>query len=224
MRHWWILFLLSLPACAQFGEFAATADGRQLYFSSTLRLTAATATASESRIFRITDGVVELYAESQHTQSSNNGARAPQVSSDGSVIGFSLDVHAILQGAAAADLGFAPLVLSRSAQWAALSTAAGPPPINNPPQSTLINLATGQRIALPEAVAGAFVGASSVASDGTVVVDAGAMGPGLFKQGTFTPLSLRGPFGIFGISDNAKVLVYGQLFNFPASPQQRLIA
>src|SRR5258708_30824037 len=142
MRHWWILFLLSLPACAQFGEFAATADGRQLYFSSTLRLTAATATATapESRIFRITDGVVELYAESQHTQSSNNGARAPQVSSDGSVIGFSLDSHAVLQGAKSADLGFAPLVLSRSAQWAALSTAAGPPPINNPPQSTLIDL------------------------------------------------------------------------------------
>src|SRR5258708_1447257 len=125
MKHWWILFLLSLPACAQFGEFAATADGRQLYFSSTLRLTATTPAAPESRIFRITDGVVELYAESQHTQSSNNGARTPQVSSDGSTIGFSLDGHAILQGAQTADLGFSPLVLSRNAQFAVLSTGSG---------------------------------------------------------------------------------------------------
>jgi uncharacterized protein (TIGR03437 family) len=113
--------------------------------------------------------------------------------------------------------------MSRNAQWAALTTPTGPPPTNAPPQSTLINLATGEKFALPEAVAGSTRGASSVASDGTVVFDIGVLGPGLWKQGTFTSLPLRGPFGISAISDNAKVLVYGQLFNFPTNPQQRLI-
>ena len=241
MRSCIILILLSSPVFAQFAEFATTDDGRQLYFTSTLQFAGSPAGYPESRIYRIDDSGIALFAErgslaAAGTFSSGFGARTPRVSGDGSAIGY------VLSGICpSADpctggtsqtilrkpdgpivLGSGALTLSRNARWALLTGGPGPPPINTPPQSTLVDVDTGERTSLPGSAAAPF----PVSSDGTAILQvfSGVSGGvGLWRQGTFTPIALRGPFGVFAISDDAKLLVYSQLFDFPANPTSRLL-
>jgi uncharacterized protein (TIGR03437 family) len=199
------------PIWAQFSELQATVNGGQLYFTSTLQFAGSPPGAGQPRIYRIAETGLELFEDA-----SSSGA---QVSADGRTVGFVKDSVAQLRGLRAQALGPGSLAMSRSAQWAVLTQSAGPPPVNAPPQSVLINLDTGERTALPEAVGATF----PVASDGTVVLQ-GANGPGLWKAGQFTPLTLRGPFGIYAISDDARILIYSQFVTNTANPEQRLVA
>lgn len=61
-----------------------------------------------------------------------------------------------------------------------------------------------------------------VASDGTVVIQQ-ASGPALWKNGVITPIPVQGPYSVWGISDNAAVLVYLRL-EPGAQPMHRLIS
>ncbi len=214
MRRWLILIPLSFPLCGQFAELASTDDGKQVYFTTALQFSGAPVSRGEVRIYRIAENGLELFEDVP--DASGFLARSPQVSADGRTVGFTLNAQAELRGLRAAVLGpAARLSMSRNAQWATLTGIAGPPPANAPPPSILINLGTGERTRLPQPVAAPF----PIASDGTVVLQGG-----LWRQGSITPHPLRGPFAIFAISDNAGVLVYLQLFDFPANPQQRLVA
>jgi len=238
VRSCFILLLLSSPVFAQFAEFATTQDGRQLYFTTTLQFAGSPAGYPESRIYRIDDSGIALFVErgslaATCTFSSGFGARTPRVSGDGSAIGYVLNgicsspdpctsgtSQTILRKPDGQTvLGTGALALSRNARWAVLTGGFGPPPINTPPQSTLINVDTGERTQLPGFVAAPF----PVASDGTVVLQSPTGGFGLWQNGNFTPISLRGPLSIFAISDDAQLLVYGQLFGFPANPTNRVL-
>jgi uncharacterized protein (TIGR03437 family) len=236
-----ILIALCSPAFSQFAEFATTDDGRQLYFTTTLQFAGSPVGYPESRIYRIDDSGIALFAErgslaATGTFSSGFGARTPRVSGDGSAIGYVLNgicpstdpctgatSQTILRKSDwQTDLGTGALTLSRNARWALLSGAFGPPPINAPPQSTLINVDTGEQTSLPGSAAAPF----PLSSDGTAILQVFSGitgGVGLWRQGTFTPISLRGPFGVFAISDDARLLVYSQLFDFPANPTSRLL-
>lgn len=200
--------LVSLSLRAQFAELASTDDGRQVYFTSTLPFSGAAPSLPEPRVYRIAESGLELFA----------AGRAPQVSGDGRTVGLSAGNGGELRGLRAAVLGRGNLSMSRNARWAVLTGSNGPPPLNTPAQSVLIDIETGERTILPGPS-----GARRLASDGTVFLQ-GQSGVGLWRQGSFTPLTLRGPFGVFAISDNARVLVYTQLFDFPANPRQRLVA
>ncbi|HYL74970.1 MAG TPA: hypothetical protein VEU96_12240 [Bryobacteraceae bacterium] len=238
MRSGTILILLCSPAFSQFAEFATTDDGRQLYFTSTLQFAGSPTGFAESRIYRIDDSGLALFVERgslavSGTFASGFGARTPRVSGDGNTIGYVLsgicpssDVctggtsQTILRKSGGQTvLGIGALTLSRNARWALLTLPNGVPPINSTPQSTLINLDTGERSQLPGFAAAPF----PVASDGTVILQSPTGGFGLWQQGNFTPVSLRGPLSIFAISDDAQLLVYGQLFGLPANPTNRVL-
>ena len=234
MRSCIILILLCSPVFSQFSDFATTDDGRELYFTTTLQLAGSLTSFPESRIYRIDGSGLALFSErgslaAAGTFSSGFGAGMPRVSSDGNTIGYVLNgicpspdpctsatSQAILRKSDGQTvLGTGALALSRNARWAVLTRGPGP---NTPPQSTLINVDTGERTQLPGFVAAPF----PVASDGTVVLQTPS-GIGLWQNGNFTPISLRGPLSIFAISDDAQLLVYGQLFGFPDSPTNRVL-
>jgi hypothetical protein len=230
-----ILIAFCCPLLAQFAEFATTDDGRALYFSTTLQFAGAATSNPESRIYRIDDSGLTLFAERGSlavtgTFASSYGARTPRVSGDGSTIGYTLSgicpspdlcangvSQTILRNPSGQIiLGSDALTMSRNARWAILTTTAGPPPINAPPQSTLINLDSGERTKLPGSVAAASF---PVSADGTVILQGTTGGFGLWKQGNFTPIDLRGPLSIFAISDDARLIVYNQLFDFRLTPR-----
>lgn len=238
MRSCIILILLSSPVFAQFSEFAATDDGRQLYFTTTLQFAGSPTSFPESRIYRIGDSGIALFVErgslaATGTFASGFGARTPRVSGDGSTIGYVLNgicpssnpctgatSQTILRKSDGQTiLGTGALTLSRNARWAVLTGGPGPPPINTPPQSTLINVDTGERTQLPGFAAAPF----PVSSDGTVILQSPTGGFGLWQNGNFTPVSFRGPLSIFAISDDAQLLVYGQIFGFPSNPTNRVL-
>jgi uncharacterized protein (TIGR03437 family) len=242
----WVLFLaVSFPVFAQFTDLVSTGDGRQLYFASTLQFAGAPASLPESRIYRIAENGLELFAErgalaATGTFASGYGARSPQVSTDGRTVGLILSgicppgqscispgSQVELRGQSAMVLPADPLAfnMSRNGQWIVLTTTAGPPPINTPPQSTLINVTNGQRFDLPAQVP--LNSLWPVASDGTVVL-AGASAPGtsmvgLWRQGQFTPAVVTGPFSLLGISDDAGKLIYLQLKGLAAATTQSLV-
>ncbi|MCW5982485.1 MAG: hypothetical protein KIT09_30645 [Bryobacteraceae bacterium] len=228
-----------IPALGQYVELASTDDGHQLYFSSTLRLAGARPDHGEFRIYRVTEtGSIELFAERGALApgtsfASGDGARAPQVSGDGQTVGFSLPgacapqdpcvtpvTIAALRGRHEGVIGEGSLLMSRNRRWALLTQPAGPPPANITPDATLIDLETGERSSVPPPPPGVRL---AVASDGTVVGQRSS-GPGLWRQGRFAPLSITGPFTIWGISDDARILIYAALADFPENPRQELVA
>src|SRR5712692_9120606 len=92
-----VAFLCAFRSHGQpvFLELASTDDGRQLYFSSTLRLGAAAPGRREFRIYRTAASGVELFAErgalaSTNSFSSADGAVNAQVSGDGQTVGLTL--------------------------------------------------------------------------------------------------------------------------------------
>jgi len=221
------LILLSGPLLAQFSHFAATDDGRQIYFTSTLPLAGDPPGFGESKIFRIGESGLELFATSTlpATLNSRAGATAPQVSGDGQTVGLTRDGNGELLGVGATVLGPGVLAMSRNALWAVLTVSIQqPPPINSfSAQSTVINLATGERTIFnfPQALSGTI---GMIASDGTVVIPSPS-GPSLWRQGVLSPVTLPASSNIVALSDNAHVLLYVQIQNVsPANPRQRLVA
>ncbi len=91
-----LLLAVAINLSAQFRELAATDDGRHLYFSSTLMFPGmAIAFFPEARIYRVTPQGIEVFAERgalvpTGRAVSGDGARMPQVSSNGQIVGFTL--------------------------------------------------------------------------------------------------------------------------------------
>lgn len=213
-----LLLAMVLPAWGQFSQLAATDDGKQIYFTSQLLLKGATPAAAfpETRIYRFGADGVTLFAErgtlaSKNSFSSGDGASNPQISGDGTVVGYTLNDVCLpgsecvqsegqVRGASLQDLGPGSLQMSRNGRWALLTTT----------QSTVrIDLSTGQRTVVP-APGRNYYGPSAahnIASDGTVLGQQdGVMG--LWKQGQFTPVQL--PLGLslnaLALSDDATAL------------------
>lgn len=219
-----VLILLSCPLFAQFSHFAATDDGRQMYFTSTLQLAGDPPGIAGSRIFRITGDSLEPFAGSGVSLSS--GAYDPQVSGDGQTVGLTRNGSGELLGAGATVLGPGTLTISRDARWALLTVSSIlPPPINSYlSQSTVIHISTGERTVLPQVNGFSQTFGPGIASDGTVVMQ-GTSGTGLWRQRNFTPVMLPDRSVIAALSDNAQVLLYNQILNTSsANPQERLVS
>ena len=219
-----VLILLSCPLFAQFSQFAATDDGRQIYFTSTLQLAGDPTGVAGNRIFRVTGNGLEAFAGSGDSVSS--GAYDPQVSGDGQTVGLTRNGNGELLGVGAAVLGPGTLTMSRNARWAVLTVSSIlPPPINSYiSQSTVINLATGERTILPQVNGYSQTFGPGIASDGTVVMQ-GTSGSGLWRQGNFAPVALPDGSSIEALSDSAQVLVYSRVLNTSsANPQELLVA
>lgn len=183
-----LLALMLVGASAlwgQFSQFAATDDGKQIYFISRLVLNGGT--AGPNRLYRIgPDGVV-LYAEAPAA----GGVNAPQVSGDGHLVAYTAGFsEAQLTGAKNVDLGPGSVQLSRNGRWALLS---------NQSVLTLIDLAGGGRTD----IAVAAYWARGVASDGSVLTPAG-----IWKQRVTTPLppTPNSSFTPLALSDDASTV------------------
>lgn len=219
-----VLILLSCPLFAQFSFFVATDDGRQMYFTSSLPLAGDPPGVPGSRIFRLTGNVLQPFAGS--LDSAASGAYNPQVSGDGQIVGLTRNGNAELLGAGVNVLGPGLLTLSRNARWAVLTvTTIMPPPINSYlVQSTVIDIATGERTSFPQVNGYTQSLGPGIASDGTVVMQ-GQSGTGLWRQGTVTPVTLPDGAFVVALSDNAQVLIYRHVLNdLSGIQQQRLVA
>jgi uncharacterized protein (TIGR03437 family) len=247
-----LIIATACPLFAQFSQLTAIDDGTQVYFTSTLLLkgTTSTATWPEARLYLNGPGGVTLYAQRgalapQIDNVSSQGVSSPQVSGDGSLIGFTFNnicpagptcttpvpSEAELRGAQTLDLGPGSLQLSRNGKWALVTSVQTIDPQTHQlaaQTSTLINLATGARNALPGPPAGAN---RTLASDGTVLVlepagsSGGAAGVGLWKLGQFTPLQLAGGFQATALSDDASTLIYQVVAISPgATPSASLLS
>src|ERR1017187_9730264 len=219
-----VLILLSCPLFAQFSFFVATDDGRQLYFTSSLPLAGDPPGVAGSRIFRVTGNVLEPFAGS--LDSAASAAYNPQVSGDGQTVGLTRNGNAELLGVGVNVLGPGLLTLSRNARWAVLTvTTILPPPINSYlVQSTVIDIATGERTYFPQVNAFTQSVGPGIASDGTVVMQ-GPSGNGLWRQGNLTPVTLPDGAFVVALSDNAQVLIYRHALNdLSGNQQQRLVA
>jgi uncharacterized protein (TIGR03437 family) len=201
------LIAFCVPLCGQFSNLASTGDGVQLYFSSPMTLFAAPYAPGEYAIYRFTENGLEPFQQD---------ARLPQVSEDGRTVGFTSNGFGVLRGLRTGTVGAGSFVMSRNGRWAVLTGTPAPPPVNGPAPSVLVNLETGERTPLPGTAAGTF----PVASDGTVFIQ----GMGLWRGGKLEPLVLNGPFSAFGLSDDARLLVYTQLADYPAAPRQSILA
>ena len=216
-----VLLLLARPLFAQFSEFAATDDGRQMYFTSTLPLAGDPPGVGEFRIFRIAENGLEPFAASRLAVAQfGGGATGAQVSGDGKTVGLSRDGNGELLGAGATVLGPGFLSMSRNAGWAVLTVSyVQPPPTNSfSAQSTVIDLATGERTVFPREI-----GIGKIASDGTAVASTPS-GPSLWRQGNFTPVALPDRSTLVTLSDNAQVLLYSQVLGVSPKLEQRLVA
>jgi uncharacterized protein (TIGR03437 family) len=230
-----LLLALSCPVFAQFAQLTATDDGTRVYFTSTLLLKGVTSTTTwpEARLYQIGPAGLTLFAQRgalapQNTNVSGEGASNPEVSGDGALIGFTFSnicpagptcttpvpSEAELRGTKTLDLGPGSLQLSRNGKWALVTSAQTIDPQTHqmlPQTSTLINLATGERDALPGPPAGAT---RTLASDGAVLVlepagsSGAAAGLGLWKQGKFTLVQIAGGFQVGALSDDASTLIY----------------
>lgn len=229
------VLLVATPSFAQFAQLAATDDGSQLYFTSQLQLRGATSTSSshfagEARLFRFGPDGVTLFAErgslaSQFTSGSDPGVAGPQVSGDGSVVGFtfrfvcptdpqcmqSIDEGEI-RGQQTLDAGPGTLQLSHNGRWALLTQMVSNGSPDAPPAitftSTLIDLVTGQRTDVPPPPNPAT---HTLASDGTLLVQPPAGPISVWKQGQFTPIlwpsGLAAGFMSMTLTDDAKTLL-----------------
>src|SRR5271157_2869499 len=92
-----LLFALAIRLSAQFTQLAATDDGKYLYFVSELLLRGRIQNLlwPETRLYRFGPDGVTLFAQRgrlapQSSGGSGDGVSDPQVSGDGSLIGFTL--------------------------------------------------------------------------------------------------------------------------------------
>jgi uncharacterized protein (TIGR03437 family) len=228
------LLLAGLPLAAQFAELASTDDGRQLYFSSTLQFAGKVADRGETRIYRVAEDGISLFAErgplgSLNSFSSGFGARSPQVSGDGQTVGLTLrdicpnetpcitTVNRVeVRGRYNRVLGTGSLALSRNGRWALAIPAGGPLIPGFTSTATRINLETGDFVPVPLPPIGAPL---VLASDGSLLVQTG-----LWRDGSVTPFTLFGPAALWGISDNAKTLIYRAISSPSDNPRQQIVA
>jgi uncharacterized protein (TIGR03437 family) len=234
MRYWSLLLLAVTPLSAQFSQFAATDDGSQVYFTSQLVLySGSTLQNTESRLYRIgADGVtlaplapVSLSVACLGSISSSFGISGTQISGDGSLIGYTLQLpcgpnpEAELSGSQTADLGPGTLQLSRNGRWVLLTTVATSTPPAPAFTYTLIDLTNGQRTTVTPAP---YFSSRAIASDGSVLVQGG-----IWKQGQVTPIPF--PLGLaynpLALSDDASTIVSYAYVTGPAGATSgRLVA
>ncbi|MCC6590134.1 MAG: hypothetical protein IT168_25810 [Bryobacterales bacterium] len=222
-----LILVVVAPLQAQFTELATTDDGSRLLFSSTLTLTTAAAEYPENRIFQLTrPNTIQLFAErgpKANTSSfgTGDGARHPQVSGDGSLVAFTLGgtceseppcqspvTRTILQGPAAeASFNSDSAFLSRNGRYLLFTNPPGPPPANITAPSLLRDLQTGKVEEIPSLGGGTPI-RRPVASDGTVLTQ--QVFPALWKAGSSRFVRLPSPiwYSLWGISDNARILLY----------------
>jgi uncharacterized protein (TIGR03437 family) len=211
-------------ALAQFSELSTTLDGRHLYFTSAVNFRGAPADRGEQRIFRVTEtGSIEFFAERPPVLAptfsfgSGDGARSAQVSADGQSVIYTLQgicedpanctsnsgSRAEIRGRYAQTLGSGTAYLSQNGRWALLVPPGGfgpghPAP---PPDATLFNLGTGEQTLVPQPP---FVIARPLASDGSVLTASKENGAyGIWRAGSFRPLSVSGLIAPWAISDDA---------------------
>lgn len=210
---------------AQFSQFTTTDDGKQVYFISPLTLHSNAGAPPANRLYRIGPEGVSLFAEAPPSFSfllgSNSGIRGPQVSGDGSLIGFTIEnfkstcapstecspvpAEAILRGAKTMDLGPGTLQLSRNGRWALITPTQFFDPSTGSPianlSATLTDLTAGTSAAVPTAFPYA---ARFVASDGSVLLP-----NGIWKQGTLKPLPppTVGSYNPLALSDDASTVI-----------------
>jgi uncharacterized protein (TIGR03437 family) len=225
------LLVLAAPVVAQFAELATTDDGSQLYFTSKMLLKGREPGPwPESRLYRFGPAGLTLYAERgalapKDSGSSNDGVSHPSVSGDGAVVAFtwygicrnpecSAAIDKVeVRGRETLDLGNGVSQVSRNGRWALVSALGSN-------TSTLVDLSSGQRTAVPLAPVFVNGGVSQVrlASDGSFLAGAvKEVSPiltrverGIWKAGQFTPLSLPENFLPFGLTDDgASVLAIG---------------
>lgn len=136
-----IYLVLAAPACAQFGEMAATDDGKQLFFTSRMRMKGGQASSPrpESRLYQHGAEGVRLVAERgvlapPSSFTSADGVARPSTSGDGGVIGFTFNnvcrapancvevvsSRAEVRGRETVDLGAGIVRISRDGLWALL--------------------------------------------------------------------------------------------------------
>jgi len=179
-----VFFFFSFSLWAQMGfhHLATTDDGKQLYFSSPLRMRGAQQYGHD-KIFRLMDGRYELFAMEQllppaTPQSNFYLLSEPDVSGDGTVASYvawrtclgvsscvfvELNQSNILGPVPNAPITFTGRTrLSRSGRYAVQFGATG----FRDRGVTLIDLPTGERTGVP----GSVVGRQIVTSDGTVIV------------------------------------------------------
>ncbi len=200
-----------MTAQAQPSSLATTDDGRQLYF------------ASDSKIFRITESGLELFAAlpadlpGYHDPNIQPRVYLPMVTGDGAVVGFTSDAYCPpfgaclagayttgqLKGRMAGSPGQGTLSLSRNGKWAVL-TARDYGSIYPWPNSQLIDLENGTAIWIPFPVYPPVV----VAADGAIA-QPNHYGGAVWKPNQYIalPLAPQGPGGPVGISDNSRVVV-----------------
>jgi uncharacterized protein (TIGR03437 family) len=224
MRLLLVGFLSALCALAQFSEIAASDDGSQIYVTTTFVIDGVVNTTPlppPERVFQVGTGQATLLVQPDNTATLAQ-ASTPQVSGDGSVVGYTMNlfcaaaapcgaqnVESFLKSPTAKDLGPGALQLSRNGQWALMvvpnDLAGGPPGSVNPPgYATLMNLQTGQTANVPLPPDGS----RAIASDGSILTPTG-----VWKAGTITPVVYGSavpsvPFLSPVLSDDASTVVY----------------
>jgi uncharacterized protein (TIGR03437 family) len=193
-------FLSVFCALAEFTEIAASDDGGQIYVTTTFVIDGVVNTTPlppPERVFQVGTGQATLLVQPDTTTMPLAQASTPQVSGDGSVVGYTMNlicaaampcgaqnVESFLKSPTAKDLGPGALQLSRNGQWALMvvpnDLAGGPPGSVNPPgYATLMNLQTGQTASVPLPPDGS----RAIASDGSVLTPTG-----VWKAGGITPV------------------------------------
>lgn len=224
-----LLLLAATPLLAQFSQLAATDDGKQLYFISPLVLYSSSPSQSaEPRLYRIgPDGVSQIaFVRNPFSGfSSGEGVSNPQVSGDGSLIGYTLQNVCDSTGACGPQaqleyagqikpLGPGTLQLTRNGRWALLASVAFP---SGTPVATLIDPVTNFAAQVPQPRISSY---RIVASDGTVLVEGG-----LWRAGQITAIQFPSDltYNPLALSDNAAIVI-STAFTAGAAGSLRLAA
>ena len=224
--------LLGSLAWGQFAQIAATDDGRQIYFVTTLNERDAGEESAGARVFRLDKGRLERFGPER--------ASWVQVSGDGQSVAL-ITQEAEILGRYAQKLGRAERVLlSRNGRWTlVLATQfvvfepipGQPPTVNR--EAMLVNLETGARTttARPAVIDESF----SPASDGSVLLAVADSDRriqfGIWRDGVLSPLPAVGGglVSFLGMSDDASTVLAQRIEispggAAPAVPAPELIA
>jgi hypothetical protein len=153
MRLFLVGLLSTFTAHAQFTEIAASDGGSQIYVTTTFVIDGVVNTTPlppPARVFQVSAGLASLLVQLDTTAMPSAQASGPQVSGDGLVVGYTVNlfcapaapcgsqnVESFLRFPAARDLGPGSLQLSRNGQWALIvvpNDLAGGSPGFVPPQ------------------------------------------------------------------------------------------
>ena len=218
-----LAFLLAaaLAARAQFPSLAPTDDGKQLYFSTTLRLPGETP-GSDSRIFRYSDAGLELFAAQPpdlpgyHDAYIQPAFYMPFVSDDGRTVAYTGDAYCppfyaclagpyatgVVRGRNAGSPGEGTLSVSHNGRWATL-TARNYSGGHSGPNSYFMDLVTGDRTLVPYQLFPPV----SIADDGSTAVSSSYIQAVWRPDRTLpVPLTMR-PGGPVALSADGRTVV-----------------